>query len=90
MDYLEDDIKNLENKYNAYLKKTTGYLDPISRIKINLLCNRFVFMLNYFKMNGRDRADTDLLFGRLIENANEIFRIIDKAIEGKNNSDNSR
>ena len=92
MDYLDDDIKRLEEKYNAYYEKAYFSLDSTSRIKkyINSMCESFVLALKKFKENGRDRADTDLLFGRLIENSNEIFRIIDKAIEGKNNSDNSR
>ena len=65
------------------LWKAVDNLDFTSRQGINLMCDSFVKALKAFKENGRDRADADLLFGRLIDKANIICDTINKAIEEK-------
>ena len=87
---MDDAIEDLEKRYNDYYKKAVDNLDFTSRQGINLICDSFVKDLKAFKENGRDRADTDLLFGRLIDKANLICATINKAIEEKNNSENPR
>lgn len=92
MGSFDDDIKRLEEKYNAYYEKAYFSLDSTSRKKkyINSMCESFVLALKKFKKNGQYGADSIILFYSLKYQANDLFKKIDDAIEENNNSQDYR
>ena len=54
------------------------------------MCERFVLDLKDFKEKGQSGADSIILFYSLRDQANDLFKMIDDAIEENNKSQDYR